>query len=43
MIIEIPEWLLWLIGLAVGIPALIWAGAAAWLGIKISNAIGRRK
>ncbi|MGE8143024.1 hypothetical protein ACQKOE_13700 [Novosphingobium sp. NPDC080210] len=41
MTIEIPAWLLWTLGLLVGVPALVALIALAWFGYVALTAVGK--
>jgi hypothetical protein len=38
MTIVIPTWLLWAVGLAIGLPVLAGVALLAWLGWRLSSA-----
>lgn len=37
----IPEWVLWAVGLGVGVPALAVLLAFAWVGYELTKSVGR--
>lgn len=43
MTVHIPQWLLWAIGAAIGVPLLFFIGILALIGWKFGNALSRRK